>query len=64
MDIGILQEILGRGFVILFCLLIMLNPPIEYKSPDTRPTKPYPREVDYMVMGERRDSILYHLPKK
>ena len=54
-------EVIGRGFVFLFCFAILLNPPFEHKV-EQRPTQPYYREIEYRSMG--RDSILYHLPRK
>jgi hypothetical protein len=58
------DRVVGEGFSILFCVAIMLNPPVYVKHPESHPTQPISRNVDIVTMGERRESILLHLPRK
>lgn len=57
--------VLSHALVILFCLAVTLDPPITYiEVSEACPIAPVSRPVEIITMGEKRDSILLHLPKK
>ena len=57
--------VLSHALVILFCLPVTLDPPITYiEVSEAYPISPVSRPVEIITMGEKRESILLHLPKK